>query len=123
MSAALMRYQSYLPATFHSLDRWVSNYRAAMRSRITFVRSIARSPAIDAEVLTRVAEGGQAFAKMRLSGIHQAEFRGCSPTGLPVSWLGAALFRLGDHGIAELWVLGGLAGLDAALKRNQKSPV
>lgn len=86
-----------------------------------YVRSVHRALAsYRCDVLACVAEGEQAFAKMRFSGTHQAEFRGYSPTGMKVSWLGAALFRFGDHRIAELWVLGDLAGLDATLKRNQE---
>ncbi len=42
-------------------------------------------------------------------------------TGMPVHSLGAALFRFGNRGIAGLWVLGGLAGLDAILKKNRET--
>jgi hypothetical protein len=42
---------------------------------------------------------------------------------MPVHWLGAALFRFGDRTIAEMWVLGDLAGLDAILKGNQESAI
>jgi steroid delta-isomerase-like uncharacterized protein len=70
------------------------------------------------EILECVAEDDRAFAKMRFSGVHTGEFRGYAPSGLPVHWLGAALFRF-DHGkIAELWVLGDLMGLDALLAKN-----
>jgi steroid delta-isomerase-like uncharacterized protein len=71
------------------------------------------------EILTCVAEGEQAFAKMRFSGRHTAPFRGYEPTGKPVHWLGAALFRFEDDRIAEVWVLGDLDGLDAALEESQ----
>jgi steroid delta-isomerase-like uncharacterized protein len=73
------------------------------------------------EILECVTEEQQAFAKMRFSGIHVAEFRGYLPTGMPVHWLGAAWFRFGKNTITELWVLGDLAGLDTLLKRNQES--
>jgi predicted ester cyclase len=71
------------------------------------------------EILECVTEGQQAFAKMRFSGVHVATFRGHSPTGQPIHWLGAALFRFEDQAIAELWVLGDLAGLDGILKKQQ----
>jgi predicted ester cyclase len=61
------------------------------------------------EILSCVAEGNQAFAKMRFSGRHVAAFRGYEPTRKLVQWLGAALFRFDDSMIAELWVLGDLA--------------
>ena len=71
------------------------------------------------EILTCVAESGRAFAKMRFSGRHTAPFRGYEPTGQPVHWLGASLFRFEGERIAEVWVLGDLAGLDAVLEENR----
>ena len=68
------------------------------------------------EILSCVSEGDQAFAKMRFSGRHVAPFRNYEPTGKVVQWLGAALFRFEDQVIAELWVVGDLAALDALLK-------
>jgi steroid delta-isomerase-like uncharacterized protein len=73
------------------------------------------------EILDCVTEDERAFAKMRFSGVHTREFRGNPPTGLPVHWLGAALFRFGKDTIAELWVLGDLSGLDDLLKKNLES--
>ena len=71
------------------------------------------------EILECVAEGSRAFAKMRFSGRHAAPFRGHSPTGKTVEWLGAALFHFERSKIVEIWVLGDLAGLDATLARQQ----
>ena len=71
------------------------------------------------EILACVTEGDQAFAQMRFSGQHVAEFRGYPPTGKPVQWLGAALFSFERRAIARLWVLGDLMGLEAVLKANQ----
>jgi predicted ester cyclase len=67
------------------------------------------------DVLACVAEGDQAFAQMRFSGRHVRTFRGRAPTRRQVDWLGAALFRFEADTIAELWVLGDLARLDAQL--------
>ena len=72
------------------------------------------------DILECICEGPLAFAKMRFAGVHVADFRGYRPSGLPVYWQGAALFRLEDGRIAELWVLGDLAGLDAMLSSNAK---
>jgi predicted ester cyclase len=74
------------------------------------------------EILDCVSEGSQAFAKMQFSGIHVGPFRGYQPSGRPVHWGGAALFRFEAARIRELWVLGDLAGLDALLKSNAQSP-
>lgn len=73
------------------------------------------------QILECVAEGDRAFAKMEFSGLHVAPFRGFQPTGKIVHWLGAALFRFENGLIADLWVLGDLAGLDMVLSRNQEA--
>jgi steroid delta-isomerase-like uncharacterized protein len=70
------------------------------------------------DILDCVTEGQKCFAKMRFSGVHIAPFRGYAPTGKSVQWLGAALFKVHENQIAELWVLGDLISLDAALKEN-----
>jgi predicted ester cyclase len=70
------------------------------------------------DVLECVSEGSLAFAKMGFGGIHVGTFRGHRPSGLPVRWHGAALFRFENERIGELWVLGDLAGLDAMLNSN-----
>jgi len=91
--------------------------REAFKNYVSSVRGALAN--YRCEILTCVSEGEQAFAKMRFSGLHVAPFRGYLATGLPVQWLGAALFRFERQVIAELWVLGDLAGLDAVLKNNQ----
>lgn len=73
------------------------------------------------EILECVSEGQQAFAKMRFSGIHVGTFRGHRPSGRPVHWEGAALFRFEAARIRELWVLDDLVGLDALLNSNAES--
>ena len=70
-------------------------------------------------ILDCVHEETRVFAKMRFSGLHSGVFRGCPPTGLPVWWDGAALFRFESGVIAELWVLGDLLGLDHLLRQNE----
>jgi cystathionine gamma-lyase len=86
---------------------------------LEYVRSV-RSALADyrCEILECATEGNKAFAKMRFSGIHVGLFRGHRPTGLPVHWLGTALFHIEGERIAELYVLGDLAGLDALLQTN-----
>jgi steroid delta-isomerase-like uncharacterized protein len=87
-----------------------------------YVRSVREALAdYRCEILACVTEGNEAFAKMRFSGRHVAPFRGYPPTGKTVQWPGAALFRFEDMAIADLWVLGDLAALDAALERNQET--
>jgi steroid delta-isomerase-like uncharacterized protein len=97
-----------------------------MRGRDAFtdyVRSI-RSALSDyrCDVSECVAEGEQAFARVTFSGRHVGVFRGFQPTGKLVSWVGAALFRFRGGQISSLWVLGDVAGLDAALRENESGP-
>jgi predicted ester cyclase len=94
------------------LEGWnaFGNYVRSVRSALAEYRC---------EILECVTEAERAFAKMRFSGLHVAPFRGFQPTGKLVSWLGAALFRCKDGVIAELWVLGDIAGLDTLLRRNE----
>jgi len=85
---------------------------------VTAVRSALDNYHCD--ILECVSEGPLAFAKMQFGGTHVGIFRGYRPSGLPLHWHGAALFRL-EHGrIGELWVLGDLAGLDAMLRANAR---
>jgi predicted ester cyclase len=83
----------------------------------SYVRTV-RTALVDyrCEILACVTEGNQAFAKMCFLGRHVTTFRGYAPTGKLVQWFGAALFKFEDSMIAELWVLGDLAGLDTLLR-------
>ena len=96
-----------------------------LRGRESFMEylSSVRTPLANyrCEILECVAEGSQAFARMRFSGLHVAGFRGHAAIGKPVHWMGAALFRFENQSIAELWVLGDLAGLDELLRDNASS--
>jgi predicted ester cyclase len=95
---------------------------AELRGRDAFlgyVRSVRGALAeYRCDILACVAEGDRAFAKMRLGGRHVGAFRSFAPTGKPVHWRGASLFRFEEGRIAELWVLGDLAGLDEVLRAN-----
>jgi steroid delta-isomerase-like uncharacterized protein len=87
---------------------------------VVYVQAVRRALAdYHCEILECVTEGDRAFAKMRFAGRHVGTFRGYAPTGQPVHWAGAALFRFEGARIAQLWVLGDLAGLDALLRTNQ----
>jgi len=96
-----------------------------MRGREAFLEYVrgVRGPLAEyrCEILDCVAEGEKAFAKMRFGGKHVGAFRRYAPTGKAVHWHGAALFRFEAGKIAELWVLGDVAELEAVLKENAKS--
>ncbi len=89
---------------------------------LAYVGSVRGSLAnYDCEVVSCVAEGEQAFARMRFSGLHVAPFRGYPPTGKPVHWFGAALFSFRGGLISDLWVLGDIAGLEDLLRAHALS--
>lgn len=67
-----------------------------------------------------LCEGDRAFARMQFEGIHRGPFMGFAPTGKRVVWAGAALFTLRDGKIADLWVLGDVAGLRDLLERQSE---
>src|SRR5262249_53376361 len=117
--AFLTRLPICLLPTSHFEDRLVRNSAGTTPSK-EYVRLVRDSLSdYRCEILTCVAEGERAFAKMRFSGRHTASFRGFEPTGKPVHWLGAAFFRFEGDSIAEVWVLGDLAGLDALLEESR----
>lgn len=67
------------------------------------------------DILDLVVENDRAFARMRFSGVQRGELLGFAPTHRRVEWAGAALFRVEEGTIRELWVLGDLNGLRAQL--------
>ena len=63
------------------------------RSRIKFGPARAALADDQCEILSCVADGNRAFAKMFCLGRRVTAFRAQKPTGKLVRWLGAALFR------------------------------
>ena len=69
-----------------------------------------------------VTEGDRSFARMRFQGRHTGRFFGVEPTGRPVAWAGAALFRIADGRIRSIWVLGDVDGLKQQLGLAEPTP-
>jgi len=89
-------------------------------SFIAYGRSLRESLAdYRCEILECVCDETQAFAKMRYRGVHTRVFLGFEPTGLPVEWIGAALFSVKKGRISDVWVLGDRYGLELLLQRNR----
>jgi predicted ester cyclase len=68
-----------------------------------------------------ISEGNKAFARMRFSGMHRAEFFGYKPTFKRVEWAGAAVFTFEGEKVSQLWVLGDVHGLLQQLAGNASS--
>jgi len=67
-----------------------------------------------------VSEENRIFAKMKFTGTHTDTFMDFPPTGLEVSWCGAALFTFENELIESLWVLGDVHSLTKLLKRQSE---
>ena len=67
-----------------------------------------------------VSEQSKVFARMQFSGIHRGQLLGFEPTGRPLTWDGAALFRFQQGKISDVWVLGDLKSLESQLLENAK---
>ena len=63
-----------------------------------------------------------AAARMTFSGIHRGPLFGVAATGKPVSWAGAAFFKIADARIVSLWVLGDVDGLKRQLGAAKAAP-
>jgi steroid delta-isomerase-like uncharacterized protein len=74
------------------------------------------------EVITLVAHGGQAAARLRYSGTHTGPLAGMPPTGRRFSYAGAAFFTGAAGRLVSAWVLGDLEGLRRQLGRPGATP-
>ena len=89
---------------------------AAKSSRCMFIPSAKLSPTIAARFFRALPKEIKHSQRCASRVVKSRRFRGYEPTGKIVDWLGAALFRFENSVIAELWVLGDLAWLDALLQ-------
>ena len=89
---------------------------AGKHSRITFVLFARLLPIISARSFPALPKEIKHSQRCASRVVKSRRFRGYEPTGKIVHWLGAALFRFENSVIAELWVLGDLAWLDALLQ-------
>jgi predicted ester cyclase/GNAT superfamily N-acetyltransferase len=58
-----------------------------------------------------ICEGDRASARLTYRGTHRGELFGIGPTGRPIEYSGAAIFRIAEGKVAHGWVLGDRAGL------------
>ena len=70
------------------------------------------------DILSLVTDDRQAAAKMWFHGIHKGSFLGAPATERHIGWHGAAFFQLRDARLAEIWVLGDVDALRAALQSD-----
>jgi steroid delta-isomerase-like uncharacterized protein len=82
-------------------NEWRS-YRDAVRSG---------SPDFHNEVVTLVAQGSHAAARLLYTGTHTGVLAGLSPTGRRFSYAGAAFFTADAGQLTSAWVLGDLNAL------------
>lgn len=58
-----------------------------------------------------VAEGDRVAARLQYTGTHRGEIFRVQPSGVSISYAGAAFFRIAGNRVAEGWVLGDLVSL------------
>lgn len=85
----------------HGRDPWRA-YRDAIREGSSDFHN---------EIVTLVAEGSRAAARLRYTGTHTGPLAGLPPTGRRFTYAGAAFFEAGGGQLRSAWVLGDLAGL------------
>jgi steroid delta-isomerase-like uncharacterized protein len=73
-------------------------------------------PDFSIEIEEVISEGDKAFAKLAYTGTHRGELFGIAPTGRPIQYAGAAVFKFRGDRIAEVWVLGDIHGLLSQLE-------
>ena len=73
-------------------------------------------PDFSNEIEEIISEDDNAFAKLIYRGTHRGEVFGIEPTGRPIQYAGAAVFKFRDDRIAEVWVLGDIHGLISQLE-------
>jgi len=73
-------------------------------------------PDFSNEIEETISEGDKAFARLIYRGTHRGEVFGIEPTGRPIQYAGAAVFKFRDDRIAEVWVLGDIHGLISQLQ-------
>jgi steroid delta-isomerase-like uncharacterized protein len=67
------------------------------------------------EIVTLVADGDRAAARLRYTGTHTGHLAGLPPTGRRFEYAGAAFFEATSGRLGSAWVLGDLTGLRAQL--------
>jgi steroid delta-isomerase-like uncharacterized protein len=82
-------------------DEWRS-YRDTIR---------AGSPDFHNEVVTVIARGDHAAARLLYTGTHSGHLAGLPPTGRRFSYAGAAFFAANARQLTSAWVLGDLSSL------------
>ena len=99
------RFRGSLGTVTHDLAGW-RLYRDAVRAGAGDFRN---------EVVSLVAEGDTAAARLHWSGTHTGTLAGLPASRRPFAYDGAAFFTARDGRLVEAWVLGDLAGLRAQL--------
>ncbi len=63
-----------------------------------------------------ISEEDKAFARLTYRGTQRGEIFGIAPTGRPIQYAGAAVFRFRGDKIVEVWFLGDIYGLISQLQ-------
>ncbi|MFQ6021598.1 MAG: ester cyclase [Acidiferrobacterales bacterium] len=62
-------------------------------------------------IIETLSEENRTFVRLSYTGTHQGELFGIPATGKKIEYAGAAVFKIYDGKIADVWVLGDIYGL------------
>jgi steroid delta-isomerase-like uncharacterized protein len=68
------------------------------------------------EIEEIISEEDKAFARLTYRGTHRGEIFGIAPTGRPIQYAGAGVFKFSGDKIGEVWVLGDIYNLISQLQ-------
>jgi predicted ester cyclase len=96
---------------------WLTGTQTYGRTQWRTYRDTIREGSSDFhnEILTLVAEGSRAAARLRYTGTHTGHLAGLSPTRRRFTYAGAAFFEAGAGQLGSAWVLGDLGVLHEQL--------
>lgn len=90
-----------------------------VRGRLAFCEYMRRVrnafPDFHNKIEQLVSEGDRVAARLHYTGTHRGEIFGVQPSGVSISYAGAAFFRFAGNRVGEGWVLGDLVSLTQQL--------
>jgi len=97
-----------------AIKRTPQNYTAHIREFLTLYGSYTF------EITELIASGDKVYTRWKQTGKHLADIDQYKATGLPLTEIGSAVYRLLNGKIVEYWIQVDRAGFDIQLQNNQK---
>ncbi|QHT72084.1 ester cyclase [Rhodocytophaga rosea] len=98
-----------------TVERTPQNYAAHVKE---FVEMYGQ---FEFEITELIAQENKVYARWKQTGKHLTEIDGYSPTGLPLTEIASAVYRLENGKIVEYWIQIDRAGFDKQLQQANKN--